>query len=146
MGRLDQVMKFVRNLFSAEGILLWSPLYDAIGDQGGLYIYSGSHKHGIYPHEENSPKTSHQGVSPEILNQFERRRLAVKAGTLLLIDCAVIHESVETVKKDFARFILSERFCPLRKIPYLRQENVPVKIPYPDGVKGFTKDYNELKE
>ena len=132
------------HLFSADGLLLWAPLYDAKDDQGGLSVFKGSHKHGIYQHEESNEKVNHLGVSPSVYNKFEEKRLEVAAGTALLADCAVIHASVKTEKKRFARFIISERYCPLQKIPYLRKEKVPIKIPYPDGKTGVKADYNDL--
>ena len=109
-----------------------------------MYIYKGSHKNGIYRHEQSNKQVEHQGVSPSVYNKFEKKRLEVAAGTALLIDCAAIHESVMTKKKRFARFIISERYCPLQKIPYLRKEKVPIKIPYPDGKTGVEADYNDL--
>ena len=132
------------HLFSAEGLLLWAPLYDAKDNQGGLYIYKGSHKNGIYKHEQSNKQVDHQGVSSNVYKKFEKKRLEVSAGSALLIDCASIHESVKTEKQKFARFILSERYCPLQKIPYLRKENVPIKIPYPDGNTGVESDYNDV--
>ena len=132
------------HLFSKDALLLWAPLYDAKDSQGGLYIYKGSHKNGIYKHEQSNKQVDHQGVSPSVYNKFEKKRLTINAGTALLIDCAVIHESVKTEKKRFARFILSERYCPLQKIPYLRKENVPIKIPYPDEKAGGEAHYNTI--
>ena len=40
----------------------------------------------------------------------------------------------------FARFILCDRYCPLQKIPYLKKEDAPLKIPH------FGTDYNAIKE
>ena len=38
------------NMFSRDGILLWSPLYDTNEKSGGLTIYKDSHKHGFFEH------------------------------------------------------------------------------------------------
>jgi len=130
--------------YSKDNLLLWAPLYDAKGDQGGLYIYKDSHKHGYQRHDAVN-KLGSTEIDSKIVKQFERKRLEVNAGSALIIHSAVIHESVETQKKRFARFILSERFCPLQKIPYLRKENVPIKIPYADKNKpGGDVDYNSI--
>jgi hypothetical protein len=42
--------------------------------------------------------------------------------------------------KDGLRIVITERLNPLKKIPYLKDENAPLKIPY-TGV-----DYNAIKE
>ena len=49
-----------------------------------------------------------------------------------------IKHSIKTKKKRFARFVLCDRLCPLVKLPYLRKEKAPIKIPYV-GV-----DYNAI--
>ena len=56
--------------------------------------------------------------------------LDVKAGSALLIHSALIHGSRKTNKKRFARFCITDRYNPLQKIPYLRDEKAPMKIPY----------------
>ena len=66
--------------------------------------------------------------------------MEVRAGSALLIHSALIHGSVETKKRRFARFILCDRYCPLQKIPYLKQEDVPLKVPH------FGFNYNDIKE
>ena len=50
-------------------------------------------------------------------------------------------------KKRFARFIITERFCPLQKIPYLRKEDVPLKIPYSGKYfAGGDIDYESIED
>ena len=71
-------------------------------------------------------------------NQFEKKIVEVEAGSALLIHSSLIHGSIKTKKKRFARFILCDRLCPLVKLPYLREEKAPIKIPYV-GV-----DYNTI--
>ena len=43
------------NMFSRDGILLWSPLFDTNKENGGLVIYKDSHKHGFFEHKLSSP-------------------------------------------------------------------------------------------
>lgn len=134
------------NTFSKDNLLLWTPLYDAIDDQGGLYIYKDSHKHGIQRHEAENKLGSTQ-IDSEVYSKFERVRLEVKARSALIVHNAVIHASVKAEKKGFARFILSERYCPLQKIPYLRKENAPMKIPYPDRrIPAGDVDYEAIED
>ena len=44
-----EVRKPFNNL-SIDFLSIWSPLYDAKDDQGGLLIYENSHKHGYFKH------------------------------------------------------------------------------------------------
>ena len=132
--------------YSKDNMLLWAPLYDAKGDQGGLCIYQDSHKHGYQRHDAKNKLGSTQ-IEPKIINKFKKKLLEVDAGGALLIHSAVIHESVETKKKRFARFIITERFCPLQKIPYLRKEDVPLKIPYAGKYfAGGDIDYESIED
>lgn len=127
------------NQCARDFLFIWAPVYDAIGEQGGLEIYKQSHKHGYWQHHNsNQLKSSH--LKEDVLKRFEKQRLEVKSGSALLIHSALIHGSVKTTKKRFARFILCDRFCPLQKIPYLKKEDVPLKIPH------FGTDYNAIKE
>ena len=44
-------------------------------------------------------------------------------------------------KKNFAKFVMTDRFCPLIKLPYLKNEKAPLFIPY--MFEGENKvDYN----
>ena len=49
---------------------------------------------------------------------------------------ALIHGTLATKKKNIAKFVMVDRFNPLKKIPYLRDVNKPMKIPH------FDVDYN----
>ena len=71
--------------------------------------------------------------------------LQVKAGSALLIHSAVVHGSVKTKKQRFARFVMTDRFCPLIKLPYLRNEKAPLLIPYMFEGEDIV-DYNSIKD
>ena len=48
------------NMFSRDGILLWSPLFDTNKENGGLVVYKNSHKYGFFKHRlknSNGKKT-----------------------------------------------------------------------------------------
>ena len=51
---------------------------------------------------------------------------------------AVLHTEYPTKKKGFVRIVITERFNPLKHIPYLKNSNAPLKIPF-TGV-----DYNKI--
>ncbi len=133
------------NQFSKNFLFIWSPLYDAKDDQGGLLIYENSHKHGYFKHHTKN-KLGSTNVSKETLKKFKEKKLEVNAGSALLIHSALIHGSAHTSKKKFSRFVIIDRLCPLKKLPYLEKENVPKKIPYfGHGKGGKTVDYNTEK-
>ncbi len=127
------------NQCAKDFLFIWAPIFDAIGDQGGLDIYKKSHKHGYWKHS-NSNKLGSSHLKEDVLNKFEKQRMEVESGSALLIHSALIHGSVKTTKRRFARFILCDRYCPLQKIPYLKKEDAPLKIPH------FGTDYNAIKE
>ena len=130
------------NQFAKDFLFIWAPLYDAIGDQGGITIYENSHKHGYWQHHTNN-KLGSTNVISEAASKFKKKKLEVEAGSALLVHSAMIHESVNTKKKGFARFVIIDRLCPLKQLPYLERADVPKKIPYPGhGEGGHTVDYN----
>ena len=123
--------------YSKDFLFIWAPLYNAKNSQGVLLIFKDSHKKGYQKHHFDNKLGSAQ-VSKEIINKFEKKIIEVDAGSALLIHSALIHGSIKTKKKRFARFVLCDRLCPLVKLPYLRKEKAPIKIPYV-GV-----DYNAI--
>ena len=130
------------NMFSKDFLFVWAPLYDAKNDQGGLLIYKNSHKHGYWKHKVDN-KIGSTNINLKKLKKFEKKILKVEAGSALLIHSAVVHGSIKTRKRRFARFVMTDRFCPLIKLPYLRNEKAPLLIPY--MFEGEDKiDYNSI--
>ena len=125
------------NQCARDFLFIWAPLFDAKGDQGGLEIYKKSHKHGYWKHQ-SSNKLGSSHLKKDVLNRFEKQKMEIDAGSALLIHSALIHGSVATKKKRFARFILCDRYCPLQKIPYLKEEDASLKI------RHFGIDYNKI--
>lgn len=133
--------------FARDNILMWVPLYNTSPSEGtgGLAIYKDSHKQGYFTHSlkpTDSKKTwtkQYTHVEDQnIIARFERIELEVKAGSTVLMHSALIHNGYPTTKKDFVRITLTERFNPLQKIPFLKNENATMKIPFV-GV-----DYNKI--
>ena len=127
------------NQCAKDFLFIWAPVFDAKGEQGGLELYKKSHKQGYWKHH-NTNKLGSSHLKQEVTGKFEKIRMEVEAGSALLIHSALIHGSVETKKRRFARFILCDRYCPLQKIPYLRKEEASLKIPH------FGTDYNLITE
>ena len=135
------------NMFSKDGILLWIPLFDTNENTGGLTIYEKSHLNGFYQHatsSNNSKKNklwtkNYTNISDTIVNKFQKKDLSVKAGSGVFIVNSLIHCGYQMKKKNHLRVTLTERFNPLQNIPFLKNENAKLKIPY-------TIDYNKIKE
>ena len=58
----------------------------------------------------------------------------------------IIHCGYPTKKKNSVRITVTERYNPLQKIPFLRDENAPLKMPYTndDPKPGDFVDYNKI--
>ena len=130
--------------FSKDFLFVWAPLYNAEDDQGGLLIYENSHKHGYWKHKVDN-KIGSTNINQEKLKKFKKKILQVKAGSALLIHSAVVHGSVKTKRKRFARFVMTDRFCPLIKLPYLKNEKAPLLIPYMFEGEDIV-DYNTITD
>ena len=132
------------NLFGKDGILLWSPLYDTNKDTGGLVVYKDSHKHGFFDHRlehqrlgKKSWTKDYTHIDPSIVKNFDRIELEVEAGSAVLAINSLVHCGYPMKEKGSVRITVTERYNPLQKIPFLRDEKAPLKIPY-------TFDYNKL--
>ena len=133
--------------FARDFFLFWSPLWDTNADNGGLTLYKNSHKNGYYTHSIDSSadkgawtKQYTHIIDKKLLSRFEKINLEEKSGSAVLLHSACIHEGYPMKNKDGLRIVITERLNPLKKIPYLKDENAPLKIPY-TGV-----DYNAIKE
>lgn len=130
---------------SRDSILLWAPLYDTNKVNGGLAVFKDSHKHGYFDHilehprlKEKSWTKQYTHVDSSIAKRFEKIELEVKAGSALLIHSSVLHCGYPNKKKGSVRIIITERYNPLQKIPFLKNVDAPMKIPF-TGV-----DYNKI--
>ncbi len=130
-----------------DTIVLWAPLYDTGKLKGGLTVYKNSHKYGYFKHVKEKIKTldkkwtkSYNHVEKRISSKFEKIDLNIKAGSVLLMNSKVLHCSYPTKKKGYVRMVLTERYSPLKKIPFLRDPNAPLNIPFV-GV-----DYNKIRD
>lgn len=131
------------NMFSRDGILLWSPLYDTNEKCGGLTIYKNSHKYGFFPHSLKNPNgkkmwtKDYTNINKSIYGKFEKINLNVKAGSAVLMINKMIHTGYPMKVKDKLRITITERYNPLQNIPFLKNDKAPPKIPY-------TIDYNKI--
>ena len=120
------------------------PLYDTNKENGGLVIHKDSHKHGYFDHTLEHPlggegwTQEYTHVDPSISKRFERIELEIRAGSAVLMHSSVLHCGYPNKKKGSVRITICERYNPLQKIPYLRNKNAPMKIPF-TGV-----DYNKI--
>ena len=73
-------------------------------------------------------------------SKFKKVNLEVKSGSVVLMKSSMVHCGYPTKKKGHLRITITERFNPLCKIPFLKNESAPIKIPYV-GV-----DYNAIPD
>lgn len=127
------------NQFARDFLFIWSPIYDANINQGSIAVFEKSHKNGYYKHTPyNKLGSSH--VDKDILKKFQMNILKVRSGDAVILHSATIHGTWPTKKKGFVKYILAERYSPLKNIPYLKNPNFKTKkIPH------FGIDYNSIK-
>ncbi len=129
---------------SRDCMLFWCPLYDTDKDKGGLFILKDSHKHGYFNHTTEHPDGKkgwtnlYTHVDRSISKKFKKVELEVKAGSAVLMHSSTLHGGYPNKTKGSVRITVCERYCPLQKMPYLKNPKAPLKIPY-TGV-----DYNKI--
>ena len=70
-------------------------------------------------------------------NKNEIAELEVKAGSAVFMINSMVHCGYPMTKKDRVRITITERYNPLQKIPFLKDEKAPLNIPY-------RADYNSI--
>ena len=66
------------NMFSVDGILLWTPLYDTNENTGGLTIYKNSHNKGFFNNTTEDPNgkkrwtNNFNNIHPSIYKKFKK--------------------------------------------------------------------------
>ena len=122
---------------SADCILLWAPLFDTNKENGGLAVFKNSHKEGYFDHTLQHPRLKEKSwtkeythVDPSIAERYEKVCLEVKAGSAVLSQSAVLHCGYPNQTKGSVRICVTERYNPLRRIPFLRNVDAPKTIPY----------------
>ena len=92
-----------------------------------------------HPDGEKSWTDKYTHVDQSISKKFEKVELEVKAGSVVLMHSATLHGGYPNKTKGSVRITVCERYCPLQKMPYLKNPKAPIKIPY-------TANYNSIKE
>ena len=87
----------------------------------------------------NNPKTEELLNEESNNNQFKEKNLTVKAGTGIILLSSLVHSGYENTDDKSVRITITERFNPLKKLPYLKNIKAPMKMPY------VGLDYNKLK-
>ena len=134
------------NQMARDTIVFWCPLYDTNKTTGGLCVYENSHKNGYFKHNIENPKLgakswtkNYTHIKEKNVKNFTKKYLEVKAGTAIIFISSLVHSGYPSTKKGSLRITITERFNPLQKIPFLKNEKAPMKMPYV-GV-----DYNKIK-
>lgn len=124
------------NQFAVNTLLFWLPLWDTNEETGGLTIFEKSHKSGYFDHKLEDPTgekkwtNKYTNIDESVYNRFKKKNLSVKAGSAVIAHSALIHCGYPLKKKGTVRMVITERFNPLIKIPYLRDPQAEKKIPY----------------
>ena len=125
------------NQYAKDFLLLWSPLWDTNENTGGLTVYKNSHKFGYFKHSLKTKKKvwtpDYTHVRPGIYKKFKKMNLKIKAGSAVLILSSLIHCGYPNKKKGSVRIVITERYNPLKAMPYLQNQNAPMKIPYEEN-------------
>lgn len=134
------------NQFARDTIVLWIPLCDTNYKTGGLKIYEKSHKKGYFKHSLEHPElgkkawtSKYTHIEKKYLKNFKEKNLTVKAGTGIILLSSLVHSGYENTDDKSVRITITERFNPLKKLPYLKNIKAPMKMPY------VGLDYNKLK-
>ena len=134
------------NQFAVDILLFWLPLWDTNTKTGGLTIFEGSHKYGYFNHTLEHPKLKNKAwtskythVDKKIYKKFKKINLKIKAGSAVVAHSALLHCGYPNKSKKTVRIVVTERFNPLKKIPFLKNPESTKKIPYV-GI-----DYNSIK-
>ena len=127
------------NQFARDFLFVWAPLFDANKEKGSLIVYEKSHLRGYYSHN-NDNKLGSSHLKKEIYSKFKKIEIEIKSGDAVMLHSALIHGTLPTKKKGFVKYVMVERFNPLKKIPYLQNSKNPIKIPH------FGVDYNQISD
>ena len=132
--------------FAVDNLVFWSPIDDTNEDNGGLSVFLDSHDKGYFDHKLQHPEKEnvwtkdYTHIPENITSKFKKINLNVKGGSAVLMKSSMIHCGYPTKKSGHLRITLTERFNPLRKLPFLKNESSPMKIPYV-GI-----DYNSIQD
>ena len=134
------------NQFARDTIVLWIPLYDTNSSTGGLQIYEKSHTKGYFKHSLEHPvlgkkawTTKYTHINQKYLKKLKIKNLNVKAGTGIIFLSSLVHSGYENTDSKSVRITITERFNPLKKLPYLKNEKASMKMPY------VGLNYNKLR-
>ena len=129
-----------------DTIVFWSPLYDTNYQTGGMSVFKNSHLNGYYKHTLEHPRLGRKSwtkqythISPKISKKFKRVDLKVDAGSAVIFLSQLVHCGYKNKKKNSVRITITERFNPLKKIPFLKKASAPMKIPFTG------RNYNAIK-
>lgn len=79
-------------------------------------------------------------INPKLVEEFKKIDLEVKSGSAVLLHSALVHCGYSNHTKGHVRITVTERFNPLKRLPFLQDEKATLKVPYV-GV-----DYNAIKD
>lgn len=133
------------NQFARDTLVLWIPLFDTNEKTGGIKIYEKSHLKGYLKHSLEHPTlgkkawtSKYTHIQKKYLTKYKEKKLKVKAGNAIIFLSSLVHSGYENQDGKSVRITITERFNPLKKLPYLKDEKASLKMPY------VGLDYNKL--
>lgn len=137
------------NQFAAYTLGLWIPIFDTNKKTGGLTVFEKSHLNGFFKHSLTPPSSfktkklwtkKFTNIDEKVYKKFKKRNLSIKKGNAVIFISSLIHSSFKNTDTKSVRIVITERFNPLKKLPYLQNVKAPIKIPY------FGVDLNKIRD
>ena len=128
---------------------LWIPIFDTNKKTGGLTVFEKSHLDGFFKHSLTPPSSfktkklwtkKFTNIDEKVYKKFKKRNLSIKKGNAVIFISSLIHSSFKNTDAKSVRIVITERFNPLKKLPYLQNVKAPIKIPY------FGVDLNKIRD
>ena len=110
-------------------------LSDADPENGGIYVYPGSHVAGLLSFERRTSFREKPGAAPgnlitEIPTEYDRLDLSVKQGDLLIMNGCLVHGSYPNISAKRSRPLLSGTYLPVGEyfLPGRTAKREPVEL------------------
>ena len=85
---------FYWNIQNSLGLTVWVALDKSNRENGAIYYFKGSHKHGLFEHKNSFvPGSSQEVREKKVLKKFKKCLPTLNIGDILIHDCMVLHGS-----------------------------------------------------
>lgn len=112
---------------SLQGVNVWIPLVDVNEQTGTLKYVPKSHLKGYVPHKFYADKNNYHGIREEYLSDINIQYASLNKGDSLLFHPCLFHGSAMMQHSEGLRWTLVLRFSDIKNVPYLQQEDQPLR-------------------